>query len=471
MKKLAAFLLGLALLASAFFGAHRVAAEEETRHVRVRLSTGSARAVTLDMTGDYRCNGTTFTGGTVRLERSGNGVRVVHDTLGTLSDNAFVYLERRPAGEAEACFSIDNTRYGTCSYLGDLYACVDGSGALCLVNYVTMEHYLRGVLSGELNDTTPFEALKAQAVAARGYALSCLGAAGAYDLGDDPGDQVYKGYRPEDRAIAAAVREVDGRTLLLDGEPIKCYYCTGNGGQTLTPAMCWGAANASDAAYDLRFDPYDVAGSDDAVVLEFMPDAAGWPEAAAAFLLRQARRQDARVAEVLGMTALTGYHDAENHAGSARTPRTLAPQAWAVAQLAVRLEDGTETALPCGFAPEALLTEGVVACEGANVWFVYEQADGAAPFQLVFSRAVGHRVGMSHRGMLEMARQGFAYEEILAFYYPNATLSPGTAAAPAQATPAPTPTPTPYELRVVAPSAAASGGAQSVWDALLGWLL
>ena len=73
--------------------------------------------------------------------------------------------------------------------------------------------------------------------------------------------------------------------------------------------------------------------------------------------------------------------------------------------------------------------------------------------------------------MLEMARQGFAYEEILAFYYPNATLSPGTAAAPAQATPAPTPTPTPYELRVVAPSAAASGGAQSVWDALLGWLL
>ena len=87
--------------------------------------------------------------------------------------------------------------------------------------------------------------------------------------------------------------------VLLDGEPIKCYYCTGNGGQTLTPAMCWGAANASDAAYDLRFDPYDVAGSDDAVVLEFTPDAAGWPEAAAAFLLRQARRQDARVAEVL----------------------------------------------------------------------------------------------------------------------------------------------------------------------------
>ena len=49
MKKLAAFLLGLALLTGALFGAHRAAAEEGTRHVRVRLSTGSARAVMTDI--------------------------------------------------------------------------------------------------------------------------------------------------------------------------------------------------------------------------------------------------------------------------------------------------------------------------------------------------------------------------------------------------------------------------------------
>ena len=38
----------------------------------------------------------------------------------------------------------------------------------------------------------------------------------------------------------AAVDAVAGRTLLIDGEPLKCYYCTGNGGQTLTPRHALG---------------------------------------------------------------------------------------------------------------------------------------------------------------------------------------------------------------------------------------
>ena len=113
-----------------------------------------------------------FTGGSVTLERHGARVRVVHETLGVLSDNAFVYLARR----GEGCLTLENARYGTCRYLGDLYACVE-DGALCLVNYVPLTQYLYGVTGGELRNSHPAEALKAQAIAAKGYALSCLGRA------------------------------------------------------------------------------------------------------------------------------------------------------------------------------------------------------------------------------------------------------------------------------------------------------
>ena len=464
MKKLTVFVLICTLLFGASLGAP-AAAEEP--YVRVRLSTGGAQAAQVLCEGAYRCGGTSFTGGSVTLERHGARVRVVHETLGVLSDNAFVYLARR----GEGCLTLENARYGACRYLGDLYACVE-DGALCLVNYVPLTQYLYGVTGGELRNSHPAEALKAQAIAAKGYALSCLGGDGPYDLTDGPNDQVYKGYRPDDGRVMAAVDAVAGRTLLIDGEPLKCYYCTGNGGQTLTPAMRWGADSPANAAYDMRFDPYDLVGAGgDAAVLALPSDASAWPAQAQAVFLSAAREQEPRAAQVLELLALSGYHNAEDRQGTALHPADEAPHAWAAAEVRVRLTDGSEAAVRCGFAPEALLEAGAVACEGANVWFVREEAPGQ--WQAVFSRASGHRVGMSHRGMLEMAYQGYTAAEILAFYYPHATLSGTETGADAQrAAAAAQPTPTPYQVRVIeAPqSAAAQPASASLWDLLLGWL-
>ena len=107
MKKLTIFVLICTLLFGASFGAS-AAAEEP--YVRVRLSTGGAQAAQVLCEGAYRCGGTSFTGGSVTLERHGARVRVVHETLGVLSDNAFVYLARR----GEGSLKLENTRYGSC---------------------------------------------------------------------------------------------------------------------------------------------------------------------------------------------------------------------------------------------------------------------------------------------------------------------------------------------------------------------
>lgn len=475
MKKLTAFLLLFALFTCLLFGVQSPAlAEPGGQYIRVRLSSGGARMVTLEITGTYRCNGTAFEGGAVTLACSNGSVRVVHEKLGLLSENAFIYLERRAGAPEEAFFTLENARYGRCRYLGDLYCCIDEDGALCLVNYVSMTQYLYGVTGGELRNSHPIEALKAQTIAAKGYALSCLGSDGVYDLTDRPADQVYKGYRPDHGNVIAAVDAVAGETLMLDGEPIKCYYCTSNGGQTLTPAMRWGAASGNNAAYEMRYDPYDIAGSGTAAVLKLAADAADWPAPLAGFLLQTACQQDDCVSAVLGLSSLTGFYDAENHTGSALSPCDRAPQAWAVALLRVRLQDGTETTLHCGFAPEVLLAAGVAVCEGADVWFVHVDDAEAGGWEIVFGCANGHRVGMSHCGMLEMARRGFSYDEILAFYYPGATLARGGNAVQLRAAAA-APVPTPYALQVVAqPEAAvdtdAANETPTVWDILLGWL-
>lgn len=484
MKKTVVFLLVLFLFATAPFSAGSRAAADNAApaapedaafpaddvdgvFVRVRLSTGGAQRVCIAVEGAYRCNGTSFTGGMLTLERSDAHVRVLHSELGPLSDNPFIYIERLDPDPWDAFFTLDNARYGECRYQGDLFGCIDEKGALCLVNYVPMTQYLYGVTGGELRNTHPFEALKAQAIAAKGYALSRVGSDGAYDLTDRPADQVYKGYRPGDSRVAEAVDAVAGEYLAWNGKPVKCYYCTANGGQTLTPLLRWGASDCN-GAYAMRYDPYDLAGSGrSSCVIDVARDAAEWPAALAAFLLAEAQAVEPLTAAVSRIDRLDGYFDPENHAGTARSPSGRAPQAWAEAVLSVRLENGDATRINCGFLLESLLTAGVADCPDADVWFVRET--GAGAWQIVFGVSDGHRVGMSHCGLLEMARQGFSYTEILAFYYPGAVLT-RSGAVLTQSVSLP-PEPTSYSLHIVSePAGEAAHREASLWSALFGWL-
>lgn len=450
MRKIAFVLTGFLLLSVLFFGAAPTArAAGAEAFVRVRLSAVGGKKAVVALQGSYRCNGTAFDGGTVTLQKHGDCVRVSHDRLGTLSENPFVYIEHR-SGDADTFFSLENRRYGRCRYRGDLYACLDGAGALCLVNYVSMAQYLCGVTGGELRNSHPTAALKAQAIAAKGFVLGCMGGSGAFDLTDGPDDQVYKGHRPEDYRVLSAVEEVAHLTLTRDGAPIKCYYCTSNGGQMLTPALRWGSGRSNDA-YALRYDPYDTAASEQAAVLTVSQNADAWPDALSAFLLETAQRERSDVSAVLGLVSLIGSRDAENLAGTESSPAALAPQAWAAAELRVQYADGSVALLPCGFSPEALLRAGVVDCANADVWFV-RPSESDEDFSLVFGRSIGHRVGMSHIGMLEMERQGFSFEEILAFYYPGASLTcDGVPASAARPQASPSPEPTPLGITVVEP--------------------
>ncbi len=94
---------------------------------------------------------------------------------------------------------------------------------LTAVNYVDLEQYLYSVLGSEMNGNWPQEALKAQAVAARTYAIYKLEneSNSIYDVGDTQAWQVYKGVESESYGTHTAVNATDGQVLTYKNQIVS----------------------------------------------------------------------------------------------------------------------------------------------------------------------------------------------------------------------------------------------------------
>ncbi|MDQ3823909.1 MAG: SpoIID/LytB domain-containing protein, partial [Actinomycetota bacterium] len=125
-------------------------------------------------------------------------------------------------------------------YRGQIHVSVV-SGKLRAINVVGLEQYLYGVVPSEVPSSWPAEALKAQAVAARSYALSHL-QGGAFDLYDDVRSQVYLGIPHEKATTNAAVDATAGEVVLYAGRVAKTFFFSTSGGRTMSAQDAWGTA-------------------------------------------------------------------------------------------------------------------------------------------------------------------------------------------------------------------------------------
>lgn len=115
------------------------------------------------------------------------------------------------------------------------------NGKLTVINNVPLEDYLKGVVPSEMPSSWATEAHKAQAIAARSYALANLGkrARYGYDLKDTPEDQAYGGASAETADTNYAVEQTKGIVLTYNMKVINAYYSASAGGQTNTNS--WGS--------------------------------------------------------------------------------------------------------------------------------------------------------------------------------------------------------------------------------------
>jgi len=115
------------------------------------------------------------------------------------------------------------------------------NGNLVVINNVNIEDYIKGVVPSEMPSKWAYEAHKAQAIAARSYALANLGkrASRGFDLKDTPEDQAYGGASAEASQTNSAVEETKGIVLIYDLKIIPAYYSASAGGQTCSSSAVW----------------------------------------------------------------------------------------------------------------------------------------------------------------------------------------------------------------------------------------
>ena len=151
------------------------------------------------------------------LGRSASGVRLV-PMIGVLKINKREYpgaLEIVPSGES-----------------------------LVVINELPLEDYLAGAVKAEAGDKMPMEMLKAQAIVARTYAAyhRQLNESKPYHIVASTAHQQYLGQVAADSPVWAAVRETQGRVMLLGGVLFPAFYHTDSGGHTEDPRVVFGTA-------------------------------------------------------------------------------------------------------------------------------------------------------------------------------------------------------------------------------------
>lgn len=220
--------------------------EAKTRRVRVLLAPGVS---TIPFTGASRA--------------CGEGLRPNGDYLFAAAGGDVILRNRSgaklrscgPSGSASGGEAIAYSGKG--AYRGRLVARAAG-GALNAINAVGIEDYVKGVVPNEVPASWHRQALRAQAVAARSYALATGVDGDGFDLYDDVRSQVYGGKSsetaPTNRAVEATSREV----VTYRGEVAVTYFSSTSGG--MTESVEFGFPGAAPVPYLKAVkDPYDDA--------------------------------------------------------------------------------------------------------------------------------------------------------------------------------------------------------------------
>jgi stage II sporulation protein D len=290
-------------------------------------------------------------------------------------------IGRRPVRirSANGVILVNNKSYRGCVELRK-----KRNGLLLVINDLNIEDYLDGVIAAEIPHDWEFEALKAQAVASRTYALYQKREAGkrAYHIVATVNSQVYNGVAGERRDAVRAVRATKGIVIVYQGEIIPAFYHSSCGGHTENAEEFWGIDEPYLKGVDCEC------------------------QEIAKYGLWERRINIARVAAALRRI---GYRliaiDDLNIV-------SLTP-AGRVKSVAIR--SAGKTMRISGEALRAALGNSVI----LSSFFELELMDGEAIFS---GRGSGHGVGLCQWGAKEMAGRGYDFRAILSHYYPGTSL-------------------------------------------------
>ncbi|QMV43830.1 SpoIID/LytB domain-containing protein [Cohnella cholangitidis] len=177
---------------------------------------------------------------TLRNDMTYNGSAKVAVPLYAIPVGGGAVLRADPAGEG----GIQLIERSKRTYRGSMEISVLNQ-ALAVVNDVNLEQYLYSVVGTEVGSGWPLEAQKAQAVAARTYALSVGTRYQIAHVVDTTLIQAYYGISSENANSTAGVNETAGQVMTIGGKPISAVFSSNAGGVTAdTKSEIWGGDNS-----------------------------------------------------------------------------------------------------------------------------------------------------------------------------------------------------------------------------------
>ena len=177
-------------------------------------------------------------GNNYRVEMTGTFGKILLDV-----EEKNAYPQFRPVTAYEK--NVNCIDMGDRVYRGRMEIGRYGKPTLTAVNVVELEEYLYGVVPAEMPSVWPEEALKAQAVCARSYAVVKAGYGGAsnvkkgYKIVDTVSSQVYKGYLAESVKANRAVDATKGEMVCYNNKVIAAYFFSTSGGRTESSEAAW----------------------------------------------------------------------------------------------------------------------------------------------------------------------------------------------------------------------------------------
>jgi SpoIID/LytB domain protein len=328
-----------------------------------------------------------------------------------------------PGGEGfevrwvEFAVGYPNHGFETRSYRGGLSFAADTSGTIAVVNLVTLEDLLRGLVPSEIFAAAPAEALKAQAVTARGEVLAKVGTrhlADPYLLCSEQHCAVYRGRTGETAATNAAVEATRGLALFsTEGRLVDSVYSAVCGGHTEDNDAVWGGV--PDPSLRGRPDVLEpVAG---------MPDPRLAPERFLAFDLPAACRRGkfAQPSRYRWEKRFSAQQlDALAEPLGVGSVRHLQPlERGASGRVRLLLVSGTRGATELRGELTIRRQFGML---NSAMFVVSEERDGRGnPVAFVFrGGGWGHGVGLCQTGAIGRAESGQDYRAILRHYFNGA---------------------------------------------------
>lgn len=262
-------------------------------------------------------------------------------------------------------------------------------GLLSVINVVSIEDYVKGVVPYEMSSSWPIEALKTQAVAARSYVQYNYGKYAAYgfDILNGSADQVYKGTASATSASDQACDETQGQYLAYDGKLCCAFYFSSDGGATESSENVW----SSPLGYCVgKADPFE----------EILTSGVQkWSKTFSAYEL------GAKLGIGTAVSVQTTLSPSGNMIGIAVSDANGNVKKYE--------KDSCRTFLSrLGFTYTSL-----------HFSIAYDEGAGA---YTISGAGWGHNVGMSQWGAYSMAENyGYNYREILGFYFTGIKIAQG----------------------------------------------